>query len=385
MADSDDNNAYVFIGEDAVDLGSFAEDGEDEPGDVSEGFINGAMWQMNSVTEDGDLGFGSGGGDKIHKVTVKVPATELGGIFKFGFSSVLSPGSDAEGAGIDDLRITAFKQTCSIDCDGAAVAVEDFEESDQSDWGSVTNINGGHTILGPLFDGSDPIAKAFEVSPYAESAQVEFELYEVDDWEGDALNKFLVRIGSAEFDLGLTLFSDEADTKGAFASGTAGDTEDIYWERTITAFGADLGVGTQADDKIHKVLIIAPKKYFESGTLFVGFDVEASNGQVAAGLDDFKITVFPDKAKCEDAKQEAEENLLCPTTDEDPFEGKKCYKKKNKKVCSPTIAPNDPPTEAPVGPPTRGGPTPKPSSKPNTSPAPPTFITGDPHIRKWNG
>ena len=366
---------YVNVGNSQIDLGSFHGKKND---DANGGVVDGIQWAVNPVTKSADLGFGMGNKkDQIHKVTLKIPAEDLGGTLSFGFDvKILTSDSDSESAGIDDLRIVAFKESCSIECDGTIVVTEDFDEKDESDWGAVTVLPGGHAILGPLKAGAEPIAKNFQVSEFADSARVEFKLYEIDNWAGSPDSKLVITIGTETFDLALSLYEDKEDLPGTYVEGDQGEDGGIHWELTTVARGADLGLGGENADKIHLVTIDVDSAYFETGSLYISYAVEAA-GDVAAGIDDFKISVFPDPEKCGAAKKEEEEEKdYCPEDDEEPFEDKKCYQEEKTKVCTPTSAPG--PTPEPTKPPNRSLPTPP-------TPNPPTYITGDPHIRKWDG
>jgi len=274
------------------------------------GIAEGMEFTVHALTNAASLGVeGGDDNDQIHQISIKIPIEKLTGKLDLLFEVNIDEENDNTSAGIDELRIISYRGSCTVDCDGTMVVFEDFNGSeDESSWGKVTKFGDGHVILGPLQGGEKKIEKVFPMSPVVASAQIEFVLYEIDNWEGegDDANKFEIQIGSLTFDLALTLFADEDEEVGGYASGDVGANGEIHWDRVLKAKDADLGIGTDRTDKIHKVTIDVDSSLFVDESIYISFNV-IGDSQAAAGIDDYKIFVFPDKEACAAVKEEKEE------------------------------------------------------------------------------
>jgi hypothetical protein len=392
----------------------------------ADGVVDGIVWERHRITKTGSLGFVGDGKDQIHKMTVKIPGEKVSNEnINFGFRVEMSGSGDKKSLGIDDLRVIAFKDNCEIDCDGSVVIAEDFNEDDEADWGMVSQLPNGHTILGPLSSEGTPVANDFEISEFADSARVEFSLYEMGDWASYPESRVLVTIGDVQFDLGSLEFDE---MPGDVTSGTVGDDDGgIYFERQTKSVSNQTGDIEDYDETIHGVTIDLSNDYISSGFLHVEFSVDSPAGpaELAAGIDDFKIYIYPEPSKCQAAKvveEKEKEEKKCEDKKNDQDNGdeddkkKKCYKTTWDKVCAPTAAPSiftgvptmissyvpttlptmtttgtpsptsSDATPSPTGTdrnlPTTNPPTPKPNPKPTQ---PPVYTSGDPHIKTWGG
>jgi hypothetical protein len=242
---------------------------------------------------------------------------------------------------------------------------------------------------------SAPVVKNFAVSTYSASAKIKFLLYEMDNIN-PLDNVFLVTIGNIQFELGFFGDSDNKpfeyvggteDTFFTAEHGATGDESGIVWYRKPISVETDLGFDAGTQDVIHDVTIEVPAEYIVDGSLYVSFVVNAvdQSTKTSFGIDDFKLTVYPEHALCAEAKAAYDAAKAsagdCEAVRESLVEAHTCYENEMQLVCQPTPSPTEPPTDSPTESPTEpvgdrsfAGP-PKPKV---------VYAAGDPHIKKWN-
>ncbi|CAB9525491.1 expressed unknown protein [Seminavis robusta] len=420
---SDKDFVYVSVGGTEIDLLSL-QGGSDETD--TDGVTAGIYWSRRMITKTGDLGFG-GTQDQMHKILVKIPPA----FFKSGaveFSIYVKVSEDDEKGGIDEIRVTEFFDNCGIDCEGATVVAEDFEQDDETGWGGVQPSTlasfGGISVLGPI-EGDAVASKTFDVSEYADSAEIQFSLYVTDTsaWEADEAARFDVTIDEAKFDLGYIETTDMGEVSGSAGCEVNIEDDCILWSRKAKTVGKGA---------VFTVIIKVSDEFIDDGQLEVSFGV---TGDAGASIDDFNMKVYPAKEKCEPVKEDAK--IIADEKDVKKCESKKkqkyAWKSKKKmewvvdnfpytketlkdikqnsdgvtqwmsdpkepscwemvEICtgpptpSPPTSPPGVPTPKPTNPPTRRPSTPSPTAVPTyDTPTPSGIATGDPHIKRWNG
>jgi len=184
-------------------------------------------------------------------------------------------------------------------CEPSIVLVdEDFEAGeDESSWheGSEYSWYGGITtesagfghFLGRLGEGNAEVSQVFVIPSAggitADSVSLEFNLYQIDNWEstGDA---FIVVVGGTEVSLGNML----ENVEGEYLNGEVGG---VSWSRTTTSSGSNLGF-LSANDSVHFVQLEISAGFFSSGILRIDFKAITSSDidLQSAGVDNFKLT-----------------------------------------------------------------------------------------------
>lgn len=353
------DDVTLFVGDAEIDIGSFIGNGKDK--NEKTGIASGIYWSRKSISASTNLGFGALGGDgsdEIHEFLLKIPPSffESG---TFTFQVVLTMKEDTVAAGIDDLKLVAFKRSCELSCDGSSVIIDDFEDVDAAGtWGLTTTLKDGNTILGPLKTGGDTIAKQYQLAPMgADFARITFTLITSGNWADDPQSMFLVSIDGAAFNIGpfdeledattadgVTEGGEEVDAAEATDTVLAvppvlevpvviGETDrgEIIWERKF--------ISSSSDQTVYKVTIEVSDKYFEDEFLILGFKTDAPDGSISAGIDDIVIATFPDPELCKSAQAalKSDPELFCPTGGATgAIPPGKCYKSWTEEVCAPT-------------------------------------------------
>jgi len=174
------------------------------------------------------------------------------------------------------------KQECLDVTDGVLVE-EDYENGQALDWifGSEDSSDSFSKFLGRLGGSRPEVARAFTVPTDADLISLEFNFYEIDNWQPE--DKLFVRVGNSYMDLG--------NFEGA-SSGYFGDIA-FSIESSPSAPG-NLGFNGVYQDQMHKINLVIPKSWYPLGRLTIGFKVATTQCLecASAGIDNFKIAVI---------------------------------------------------------------------------------------------
>ena len=229
--------------------------------------------------------------DQIHHVTAKIPSALFAplGELTMTFGTTSRHASSAM-AGIDNLKIEAVYE-CGICEPTRVVALEDFESNSAKGW-----INGevvGDTPFSNYLSRdkkddaktpNDP-AKIFIVPDEAESITLEFNFYEIDQWDGN--DRVFAYVNDIEIPFGVfNEFADESPLSGIGKRG-------ITWASSSKEEPAQIGGSANHLDQIHHVKVTVPRRvYRTSGGLLqvrLASRVDDLKWNGAAGFDNIKI------------------------------------------------------------------------------------------------
>ena len=223
--------------------------------------------------------------DKIIKVTMSVPRTVLGMQLTLKFIVDTNEGYLNEAAGIDNLKITGCGAPDKPVCLKFA---EDYEDGGAAGWKNAKVEDNGalSKFLGPFGSDTPVPEKTFEVPTNADSADIEFDFYQLDSWDGNnrwGPDKFLVDVNGKRVDLG---FFGMADASG-LDSGTSPDG--IKWTTKKGPYEKVYGHDRWHDKRI-AVTMHVPKAVVGSGVT-IKFIVDTNEGveNEAAGIDNVKF------------------------------------------------------------------------------------------------
>jgi len=175
-------------------------------------------------------------------------------------------------------------------CDeDSLVAFEDFESGNADSWehGTVSVEPRLSSFLGRLGAESDNVRKTFTVDPTSTHVTVEFLLYEIDLWK--RCDKFTVIVGNKRLDLKQFYAEDSNENPNNVEEGKKGG---IMWSRFSVTPAMEFVFNSQFKDQIHKVEMIIPPNYFNSGSLDFAVRVTMNDGidSASAGIDNLRIT-----------------------------------------------------------------------------------------------
>jgi len=177
-------------------------------------------------------------------------------------------------------------QVCSDVSDGVLVE-EDYESGQALDWifGSEESSNSFSKFLGRLGGSRPEVVKTFTIPTDADLISLEFNLYEIDNWQPD--DKLFVRVEDSYMDLG-HFENDESTSSGYFG--------DIAFSIESSPALGNLGFNTEYQDQTHKINLVIPKSWYTTGRLTIGFKVVTAKCLecASAGIDNVKITVICD-------------------------------------------------------------------------------------------
>jgi len=191
------------------------------------------------------------------------------------FTAETSSDIDHQSAGIDNLKLTA-NYSCDrrqLDsCDSVEeVANENFESGLSDGWsdGLVAYDSSVGHFLGRMGKENPLSSKTFNIPADADKVTVSFKLYEFGTW--GASDKFSVKVGSADLDLGAISLETEK----------SGSVSGISWSRR--RFDGVV--------KSHQVSITVPSASFLSGRLNLNFVFNLSDfiSRKSGGIDDLVI------------------------------------------------------------------------------------------------
>jgi len=185
-----------------------------------------------------------------------------------------------------DPCVDREKQVCSDVTDGVLVE-EDYESRQALDWifGSEESSNSFSKFLGRLGGNRPEVVRTFNVPTDADLISLEFNLYEIDNWQPD--DKLFVRLDDSYMDLG-HFENDEGTSSGYFG--------DIAFSIESSPAMGNLGFNTEYQDQTHKINLTIPKSWYTTGRLTIGFKVVTAKCLecASAGIDNVKITVICD-------------------------------------------------------------------------------------------
>ena len=279
---------YVFLNEQEVDARVFNTHIDEmyKTGVTT----NGIVWMIDSSPNPpAQIGFGAAN-DQIHHFTARVPSYLFAdGVLIFRLAIRIDALKDNESAGFDNVKITAVFD-CGECVPNEVISFEDFESADESDalsgWvnGKLDSDDGFTQFLGRYGkDDSmavkDPV-KYYFVPPSAESVTVEFDFYEIDNWEHP--DCIFVFIGTETLNI-LYYVGAEDDGVKTGVDGT------ISWKSESMGPPAHIGFMGEHKDQKHHITAEVPASYFANGLLRLSFGTRV-NGIGTAGYDNIKIT-----------------------------------------------------------------------------------------------
>lgn len=279
---------YLKVGYTQLDLLEFhREDIQNNPDELFEGFNQGIAWSRRAVT-DRFQNFGlkeSKGNDQLHKVTVNIPPVYYkDGTLKLEWEVDVTAKTD-ELMGIDDIRITAYGESCDIPGDppllqrdscGEQVLFEDFENTATHHWGTMETKH-SQTYL--RLDSKSKKVKVDKVNipEKADVTDLEFMVYRLGDWSfcapGEKCN---------DNELKIKIDGKEIAKVDTFTSGNptpSGEEKGISWNRV------------EVGDGILKIQIHIPyhKKELK---IELEADVGSDMENIGVGIDDVRAVAF---------------------------------------------------------------------------------------------
>ena len=141
-----DDEVWLHIGNTLLDMQRFGKD-QDFLDRYWHGTVDGISLTRQAMTNSGNLGLGSNT-DQIHKVTIKIPQEHFkSGSIYFSIKVDMSGDKSNESAGVDEIRVTAFGQSCDVPEDAKpAVRTATLELPERCDERSAVSWGDPHMI-----------------------------------------------------------------------------------------------------------------------------------------------------------------------------------------------------------------------------------------------
>ena len=229
--------------------------------------------------------------DQIHHMTAKIPSALFAPLGELTMTFMTNTRHDSTAmAGIDNIKIEAVHE-CGVCESSRIIAHEDFETHKAKGWvqGAIVGDSSFSNYLGranmdDAKSTNDPL-KIFIVPDDAESISLEFDFYEIDQWDGN--DRFFAYINDIEIPFGV--FHEFANESPMNGKGKRG----ITWTIFSNGEPAQIGGSENHLDQIHHVKVAVPRRVYRTsgGLLQVRFASRADdlkwNG--AAGFDNIKI------------------------------------------------------------------------------------------------
>ena len=170
-----------------------------------------------------------------------------------------------------------------------SLMMQDFQNSDASNWGSVGDLGNGQRYR--AFSSADPTAGItfgqYNLPQVVDSLEIQFLMYQLSDWKGFCgispetqtactFNKFSVYLNQEEIELDtFEKYSSEMTLEGYLKG--------VYWHREcLTCHDPNLLV-------IHRVTLNVPKALY-GDSLSIGLHIHTPHSYLVLGLDDFRVT-----------------------------------------------------------------------------------------------
>lgn len=241
------------------------------------------------------IGFGASK-DQIHHVTAKIPSALFAPFkeLRMRFDTKINDKSSAA-AGIDNIKIEAVFE-CGI-CEAERVIVfEDFESQLAKGWvnGESEGDAGFSNYLGrydkdDVDEQFDPV-KTFIVPDDATRITVEWDFYEMDQWEGnDSIHAYI-----NDVDLFLGIFNELVDEGTRHGDAKKG----ISWMSSSNGKPAQIGGSENYLDQKHHIKINVPRRVYRNNggllTLRLAARINDLKWNEAAAYDNIKLTAHFD-------------------------------------------------------------------------------------------
>ncbi len=169
---------------------------------------------------------------------------------------------------------------------------EDFQ-TPAAGWSTATRTNGGEalsTFLG-RFAANQSTQKTFAIDPNVSRLEVAFDFYELDSWDGDQGDAFILDVNGAEVIRQTFFHSGRAGRSGNDAA-TAGRSGDIAWRiDPLTDGTSSLGFASRWSDQKHRVTLTIDDP---TDALNLGFrsTLNSAASDESFGIDNLRLTAL---------------------------------------------------------------------------------------------
>lgn len=215
---------------------------------------------------------------------MKAPKKVLGMQLTSKFVVAATEGFENAGAGIDSLKITGCGAPDKPVC---LTYSENYEDGDMAGWknGKIEENASLSKFLGPFGSDTPVPEKTFQVPANADSADIEFDFYQLDSWDDNnrrGPDKFLVDVNGKCVDLGFFGMFD--------AMGLEEGPDGIKWSTMKGPYKKVFGHNHWHDERI-KVAMHMPKAVAAGAQVTIKFIVDTNEGveNESAGIDNLKL------------------------------------------------------------------------------------------------